>query len=145
MNKQHGFMIITAMAVGALGLGLGLSEPLGAADDDAADTAGTEQISAYPHGCVDCHTSEKAGLIGDLLADFGHIEVDDIEVIPDGCIECHTDDGGFLPMDEITHLAHFSHPPENAFLTDYGADCLHCHAMDLETGAVTIKSGPAER
>ena len=143
MKKQHGFTILGAMAVGALGLSLGLSQPLGAAD--SADNPGTEQISAYPHGCVDCHTSEKAGSLDELLTEIGHPAVDDIEIIPDGCIECHSEEGGFWPMDELTHLAHYSHPPENAFLTDYDADCLHCHAMDMETGAVTVKSGPAKR
>ncbi|NGX15133.1 hypothetical protein [Wenzhouxiangella sp. XN24] len=144
MKKQHGFTILAAMAVGAVGLSLGLSQPLGA-DDETADNPGTEQIGAYPHGCVDCHTSDEAGDLDELLTEIGHPPVDDIEIIPDGCIECHSDEGGFWPMDELTHLAHFSHPPENAFLTDYDADCLHCHAMDMETGAVTVKSGPAER
>lgn len=143
MKTQHGFLVVVAMAV--IATGLSLSQPLGATDNEAREDTGADQIGAFPHGCADCHTAERAGTIGSMLAELGHPEVDDIETVPDGCVECHSEDGGFWPMDELTHLAHYGHPPENAYLRDYGANCLHCHAMDLETGAVTIKSGPMNR
>lgn len=123
----------------------GESAAAGVADPcpEVGGPCGDPDSAAYPQGCVDCHRSGGVETIGALLAALGHQDVGDTtETVPSDCAECHGDEGGAWPMSEFTHMLHFEDPKTNAFVQDFGGNCLHCHAMDEKTGAVTIRSGP---
>lgn len=99
----------------------------------------------YPEGCVSCHVESETGdmRIGTLLQALGHKKVDRmVETVPTDCLECHSEDGGFPPLWEFIHPIHFEDPANNKFVVDYEGKCTHCHAMDVDTGEVTLKSGP---
>lgn len=105
-----------------------------------ADPAGA---GSYPQGCVDCHTADGAGLLGTRLAEIKHRNVDkQTATVPGDCKECHSEDGGYIELSEAVHLVHFENPAENPFVLEHGGSCLHCHALDADTGIVTVKSGP---
>jgi hypothetical protein len=99
--------------------------------------------AGYPHGCVDCHTDDRAETIGSLLAAMGHRNVDArTQIVPNDCAGCHSEEGGFSLMQEFSHLVHYANPERNAFVQDYGGLCLHCHLLDTQTGDITMKAGP---
>lgn len=106
-----------------------------AADPSAPDS--------YPQGCVDCHKADGPGLLGTLLAEIKHRNVDkQTAKVPGDCLECHGADGDYIPLSEAVHLVHFEDPAKNPFVVEHGGNCLHCHALDTKTGIVTVKSGP---
>ena len=118
----------------ALGLLLGGFQPAGG--DEAAG------VGEYPAGCVSCHDGDVMGTVGAQLDELGHPDVADwTETVPNDCTECHSEDGGYITLSEAIHMAHYREHAENAFLRDFGGQCLHCHALDAETGMVGIKSG----
>lgn len=97
----------------------------------------------HPEGCVSCHNGGEAGTIGSLLAAMGHPNVDSrTETVPDDCAVCHSEEGGYSTLSEFNHTIHYDKPARNAFLRDYGGNCLHCHALVAKTGEVITKSGP---
>ncbi len=97
----------------------------------------------YSEGCVSCHVKDGPGDIGARLAAMGHRKVDrGLETIPGDCAECHSEDGGFTPLSEVVHLVHFDNAEKNPFVVEHGGECLHCHVIDPETGAASVKSGP---
>jgi hypothetical protein len=105
-----------------------------------ADVAATDP---YPAGCVSCHVADGPGDLATRLGEMGHKKVGaDVASIPGDCSDCHSEEGGFTPLGEAVHFVHFDQPESNPFVTDHGGECLHCHAMDPETGVVTVKSGP---
>ena len=94
---------------------------------------------AYPEGCVSCH-AEGDMTIGALLSGLGHKNVDNmVETVPTDCLECHSEDGGFPPLYEFIHPAHYA--ADSGFMTEFEGNCTHCHAMDMDTGEVSVKSG----
>jgi len=139
MTHRIGFLLLSAAAllcVGVLGVGGSTAE--------SADQA-TLPGDPEPHtqGCVDCHSGDGPDKIGALLEEMGHRKVDDkTTTVPGDCVECHSDDGGYTLLSEAVHLVHFEDPAKNPFVTDHGGNCLHCHALDLKTGAMSVKSGP---
>jgi mono/diheme cytochrome c family protein len=139
-HRKEVLAIAAAVLLGVAMLGAGGSTADGA---DQATLAGQTGPGPYPHGCVDCHSEDGAENIGALLSAMGHKNVDTAtETVPGDCVECHSDDGGFTLLSELSHLVHYEKPAENAFVGDYGGNCLHCHALDASTGAITVKSGP---
>jgi len=126
--------VVAAGILAALGLVL-----VGGFHPASSETAG---VTEYPAGCVSCHDGDVMGTIGTLLDELGHPDVADwTETVPNDCTECHSEEGGYITLSEAIHMAHYREHAENAFLRDFGGQCLHCHALDAETGVVGTKSG----
>lgn len=141
MPQGTGMLSITAaaLAIGTLLLATGAQ----AEGAGFARLAGDPGPGPYPQGCVDCHTKDGAENIGALLESVGHRDVDaETETVPDDCKSCHSEDGGYSLLSELSHIFHYENPAENEFIRVYGGDCLHCHALDVDTGEATNKSGP---
>ena len=98
-----------------------------------------------PNGCIDCHrgAASETDRIDVILAKLdGHPNVAPItKRVPDDCRLCHKPKmpGGTLSF--ITHLQHYEDPADSDFISSYDGACLSCHALDLNTGEITIKSG----
>ena len=141
MSYQTGFLTTAAAAVlcgGFLGTAWSTADSA-----DQATLAGEPGPGPYVRGCVDCHTEGGAENLGALLAGMGHKNVDKMtESVPGDCAECHSDDGGYSLLSELSHMFHYDDPARNVFIRDYGGNCLHCHALDAGTGAITVKTGP---
>lgn len=135
--RKRPLFSIAAAALAVLGLAVaGALAPLHA--EDAMQPGETGESP----GCVGCHDGDMAATLGVLLEDLGHMSVDDdIEEVPGDCLECHSEEGGAWMMSELSHMLHFQDPTNNAFVIDQGGSCLSCHTMDVETGAVAVKSG----
>jgi len=94
---------------------------------------------AYPEGCVSCH-AEADMTVGAMLAELGHKKIDNmVETVPTDCFECHSEDGGFGELYEFIHPAHYA--ADSKFVAEFEGKCTHCHAMDVESGEVSVKSG----
>lgn len=133
-------LMTVAAALGAAALS-GLAGPV-ARSADQAKLPGHPGPGPYVAGCVDCHVTDGAGTMGSLLEKIGHRNVDKATAkVPADCVECHSEDGGFTPLNELAHMLHYDNPAANAFIKDYGGNCLHCHALDAKTGVITVKSG----
>lgn len=146
MRKRH-LLDIAVPALAMLGLvAAGAVAPLGAAtgsDEESAAQAMQPGETSESPGCVGCHDGDMAATLGVLLDELGHMPVDDmIETVPGDCLECHNEDGGAWMMSEMSHVLHYEDPANNAFVIDQGGSCLSCHAMDVESGEVAVKSGP---
>lgn len=138
MTPANNLSLAAALAsLAALGLAsTGSAEPPAVAVEISVE-------AAYARGCVDCHDGTAVATIGALLEEMGHSDVDEeTETLPGDCASCHSEDGGMWLLSEISHMSHYRNPLENGFILSYGGECLHCHVMDAETGAVKVKSGP---
>lgn len=107
---------------------------------------GSAIADPYPEGCVSCHVqTEGADMrLSTLLEMKGHARGANRTVeVPTGCNRCHAPDGeGVAPSTRsLVHSIHFEYPLENTFVTQYGGECTHCHAMDGATGKAVIKTG----
>ena len=101
----------------------------------------------FPNGCVDCHKDQGDGkdftVIAELAKINGHPKIDKIvKVVPKDCLICHK--GGPKPpaFNMAMHKVHFEKPAENRFVTEYKGACLNCHSLNLDTGEMSVKSGP---
>ena len=139
-NSRHLQVILAPLGAALLMLGGG---PASLAEPPAVAEAISDIEAAYAQGCVDCHDGSAVPTIGAVLAELGHIEVDeDTETLPGDCAFCHSEEGGMWQLSEIAHMSHYRNPVENGFILSYGGECRHCHVMDADTGAVEVKSGP---
>jgi hypothetical protein len=114
---------------------------------DAAFLPGITVKDAYPNGCVDCHIDQGGGkdyrISAELAKISGHPKVDKIvKTVPKDCLMCHKAGGKAPSLDTVMHKVHYAKPSENAFVTAYKGACLNCHALDLSTGEMSVKSGP---
>lgn len=154
-TKSSQVLVIAAL----LGLVLVLAGIPGAMSGEPADETGEVPAKRYPpaevlcgdptiagqyrEGCVSCHNGGEAGTIGALLDAMGHPNVDRrTEVVPDDCVICHSEEGGESLLWEFNHIVHYGQPARNDFMRKFGGNCLHCHALDVHTGEVIVKSGP---
>jgi hypothetical protein len=113
----------------------------------AGDLPGITGKDDNPNGCVDCHKNlgeGKDNRLPAMLAKIkGHPNVEKIvKVAPKDCTMCHKAGGKVPELNLVMHKVHFDKPTENAFVTTYKGECLHCHALDQKTGAMSVKSGP---
>jgi cytochrome c553 len=116
-----------------------------ASTGDAAFLPGISGKDENPNGCVDCHkNADKDYRINAELAKVsGHPKIDKIvKTVPKDCAICHKAGGKVAELNIVMHKAHYSKPAENAFVTVYKGSCLHCHALDLNTGVMSVKGGP---
>lgn len=111
------------------------------ADPAAAELPGVTAPDTMPNGCVSCHTGKtnlKAMLSALRHRDMGG----EVKMVPDDCRSCHSEDKGLESMAMIGHSMHYASGSSSEFVSRYGGNCLHCHAMATGTGAVTVKKGP---
>lgn len=132
--------VAATVLIGVAALGAGWT---GAVSADQAMLPGEAGPGPYVQGCVDCHSADGAENMGALLSAMKHKKVDaQIDAVPGDCAECHSEEGGYTPLSELSHLVHYENPAKNAFIQVYGGNCLHCHALDADTGVMSVKSGP---
>lgn len=139
MTERFGIALaMSVAATAALAVATLWSMPAGA--DPAAGLTGP---NPFAQGCVDCHGKDDVDTIGALLSAMKHRNVDErTSTVPADCQSCHNDDGDYTPLSEAVHLVHFEDPANNPFVTKFGGNCMHCHAVDTNTGVISVKSGP---
>jgi hypothetical protein len=109
--------------------------------------SGIVYADEYPAGCVDCHvqgTGAQDMRINAVLNRVGHGKAAErSKDIPTDCLRCHSyaKDAWASPLGNLVHRAHYKSPEENAFTTQYGGSCQHCHNMEGESGKAGLKSG----
>ena len=116
--------------------------------DDIPSLPGITVNDEYPKGCVDCHT--KVGANNEDLLNVEvkkvakHPPIDKIvKIVPDDCMKCHKAGSKAGALSGVAHKVHFSKGKDSVFVTHYGGLCLNCHSIDLGTGVISVKSGPA--
>jgi cytochrome c5 len=130
----------TKPAVAAPAPSAPVSDPL-AATAAAALLPGIIAKDVMPAGCVSCHAGPH--VMNKDLAAIKHKNVDaKVKVLPTDCGSCHKPGAEVGGLAQVTHLAHYSGGEKSKFVREYGGQCLHCHAIDLESGDPKIKSGP---
>lgn len=104
-------------------------------------------------GCVDCHYKESdekdyrlSTSLKELSEQGKHPDVSAmVNTIPDDCVMCHSEqmaEGmGTEALGPMMHKIHLVGGADNYFITGYEGQCTHCHALDMETGGFSIKSG----
>jgi len=68
---------------------------------------------------------------------------DSLEDIPSACLDCH--DAGSKkapPFVRLLHLVHLAGGANNAYVTTFKSDCMHCHKLNTQTGEWSMPSGP---
>jgi hypothetical protein len=93
-----------------------------------------------PNGCVSCHKGDTS--LDKLLKKLKHKNVDKkTTTVPDDCKSCHEGDEDVDPLSSVVHLAHYGEAAKSKFVTEAGGQCLHCHALNTETGVIGVKKG----
>lgn len=100
----------------------------------------------HPNGCVDCHTNQGEGkdyrLPAELAKIKGHPKIEKIvKTVPKDCTMCHKESGKVPALNLVLHKVHYARPADNAFVNFYKGACLNCHALDVDTGDMSVKSG----
>lgn len=140
IHKIKGLSMVVAVMAGAVLLGAGWSV---AESSDQAKLPGDAGPGPYTEGCVSCHGVDGNDSLGTLLGTMKHRNVDkQTATVPGDCKDCHSADEDYTPLSELAHMVHYEKPGENDFVQKYGGNCLHCHALDVKTGIITVKSGP---
>ena len=99
----------------------------------------------FPNGCIDCHKEISKTADHRLNKVVSSIEkhpnIDKIvKTVPADCSICHGK-GKVPALSTITHKQHYAKPDTNVFISNYDGSCLNCHALDIASGAMRIKSG----
>jgi hypothetical protein len=87
--------------------------------------------------------SEAAAPTGLTLKGKHPAADDSLEDIPGACLDCH--DAGSKkapPFVRLLHLAHLSGGVNNAYVTTFKSDCMHCHKLNTQTGEWSMPSAP---
>ena len=86
----------------------------------------------------------KAAAPAGLTLKGKHPAADDsLEDIPGACLDCH--DAGSKkapPFVRLLHLVHLAGGVNNAYVTTFKSDCMHCHKLNTQTGEWSMPSGP---
>ena len=115
----------------------------------AQDTPALSGITAedtHPNGCVGCHQITDDGndyRLNVSLTESGHPNIAAmVRTVPNDCGICHKAGTPLGATSALSHRAHYADASENHFIAYYQGECLACHALNTETGAMTVKSGP---
>jgi len=114
---------------------------------DSAFLPGITTKDEHPSGCVDCHISQGEGkdyrVPAELAKITGHPKIDKIvKTVPKDCLICHKNGPKPPVFSQAMHKVHFRNPKGNAFIAVYKGACLNCHSLDIDTGVMSVKSGP---
>ena len=88
-------------------------------------------------------TSKAAAPAGLTLKGKHPAAEDSLEDIPGACLDCH--DAGSKkapPFVRLLHLVHLAGGVNNAYVTTYKSDCMHCHKLNTQTGEWSMPSAP---
>jgi hypothetical protein len=144
MNRKRVLWLSALLTVGFLATILSLTA---ASDDSTVLLPGITTKDEHPNGCVDCHSKQgdKDYRLNTLPAQIkGHPDISKIvKKVPNDCTFCHKGSGKAAALANALHKVHFQDPAKNAFVTVYKGLCLNCHQLDLATGAMKVKSAPA--
>ena len=114
--------------------------------DSHAQLPGITVEDTHPNGCIDCHKETDDGdyrLSTSLKELSGHPDISMIvKTLPNDCAMCHKPKAPAGALNTITHQFHYENPGENNFIKDYAGACLSCHALNTESGEMSVKSGP---
>jgi nitrate reductase cytochrome c-type subunit len=143
MTMKRRFLLVLALV-----LFVGLVGTVAALTAAAAPALpGVNAADTFAKGCVDCHKKEGANdytLATGLKAVKGHPDITKVvKNVPADCAMCHKPSTKAGPLGEALHKVHFEDAAQNVFVTVYGGQCLNCHKLDVATGTVAVKAGPA--
>lgn len=131
-----------SLAIALCGLQAATTE----AQKPAPGLPGVTAKDPFPEGCVSCHVKLPDGrdmrLNAALKAVEGHPSVTAmVKSAPADCKKCHTKASG-MGLELVLHKAHYGKGEKSHFVQEFGGSCLACHALDVKTGKMTVKSGP---
>jgi len=87
--------------------------------------------------------SKAAAPAGLTLKGKHPVADDSLQDIPGACLDCH--DAGSKkapPFVRLLHLVHLAGGVNNAYVTTYKSDCMHCHKLNTQTGEWSMPSAP---
>lgn len=68
---------------------------------------------------------------------------DSLEDIPGACLDCHDAGSKKAPSFlRLLHLVHLAGGVNNAYVTTFKSDCMHCHKLNTQTGEWSMPSAP---
>ena len=140
MKKIGTWLLVGLVVVGVITAALVLS---GASAADTAWLPGILQPDGFAKGCVDCHKVDGKNdyrITAYLPKD--HPDVSKLKTIPSDCASCHKRGGAGPELPGLMHQTHYRNPEKNGFELYYKGACLNCHALDVKTGVMSVKSGP---
>lgn len=145
MNKRRVIVFSSLLVGGLLAAVLGLTA---AANAPTPLLPGITAKDEHPNGCVDCHIkideTKDYRLVNLPKTVKGHPDISKIvKKLPEGCELCHNGKSKAPDLPLVLHKIHFKGGAENHFVAFYQGQCLNCHQLNMETGAMTVKSGPA--
>lgn len=69
--------------------------------------------------------------------------LDSLEDIPGACLDCHDASSKKAPpFVRLLHLVHLAGGVNNAYVTTFKSDCMHCHKLNTQTGEWSMPSAP---
>ncbi len=125
----------------------------------------------FPQGCVDCHVNmpeQKMDVRLSTLMKQWQEEVEPallakakrfappgltlkgqhpklgqgVGEVPKTCLTCHSRTSKIAPpFSRMVHGLHLVGGEANHFMTLFQGECTHCHKLNVETGAWSVKSG----
>lgn len=120
---------------------------LGLAWAETPSLPGITVKDTHPNGCIDCHKIEGSNnytLPAELKKFPNHPDITNVvKNVPTDCLMCHRAGTTAGPLSQRLHKVHYQNPTTNHFISSFGGDCLNCHTLDLKTGVMGVKSGPA--
>ena len=157
MAKRKRRAVLTALLLGTVVLllmgGVGLVTFSQEGEQAMPEIPGITVEDVNVNGCVDCHYKESdetdyrlSTSLGELVEEGKHPDVSAmVTTVPDDCVMCHSqqmaEGMGTEPLGPMMHKIHLVGGGENHFVAGYEGQCTHCHALDMETGGFSIKSG----
>jgi len=68
---------------------------------------------------------------------------DSLQDIPGACLDCHDAGSKKAPSFlRLLHLVHLTGGVNNAYVTTYKSDCMHCHKLNTQSGEWSMPSAP---
>ena len=109
---------------------------------------GINAPDAQPKACVDCHVNAggKDFRLSAVLAGLkgGHPDVSKlVRNVPSDCSKCHYASAKAPALGGMVHRNHYANLVNNDFLITDKGSCLTCHNIDLKSGKIGWKNGPA--
>jgi cytochrome c553 len=140
MKKARTWVLFGLLALGVVMVALALS---GATAADSAYLPGLLQADSFAKGCVDCHKVDgKNDYRITVSLPKDHPDVSKLKTVPNDCASCHKRGGAGPELQTLMHETHYRNTEKNGFVLYYKGACLNCHAVDVKTGQVSVKSGP---
>jgi formate-dependent nitrite reductase cytochrome c552 subunit len=142
----------TLVTLPAMGLAAVDPYPTGCVSCHALDKAkGTDErlslvLKEWTAGKIEpgLLAKSKASAPAGLVLKGKHPAVEDsLDDIPGACLDCH--DAGSKkapPFAQLLHLVHLVGGVNNAYVTTFKSDCMHCHKLNTQTGEWKMPSGP---